>query len=347
MGVLELYSTSPGYVAGPRERVLEAAVRSWRAADEAGLRGALIFTDNHSLDPFAVAQRMLESTGRLVPLVAVQPPFAHPFHVARQISTLAYLYDRGVDLNLVTGGDPRQLLAVGDDLEHDTRYDRLVEFGQVLTRLLEGGGPASTDGVHYRVASAAVQPPLPERLRPRAFVAGTSGAGREAARALGVPQLTHPLEAGEYELDDAADRLRGSGIRLGVLARDTHEQAWAEAGRRFPWNPRVEALLARRMRLSDSRWVAELAAGQPSQQRPGSPYWVYPFRSGREYCSFLVGSHAEVGEYLARYLRLGVSTLVLHTVNETDDLPHALLAVHDALGRLPRITLSGAGSPPR
>jgi alkanesulfonate monooxygenase len=349
---VDVYSTLLGYSAGPRERVLAADRRVWTAADAAGLRGALIFTSAHNFDPFTVAQRMLESTERLVPLVAVQPPFTHPFHVARQVSTLLYHYGRQLDLNLITGGDHRYLRMVGNDLDHDERYKRLIEFGQILERLMRGG-PTTFHGEHYQVRDAVVQPAMPEQLVPRMFVAGSSPACRLAAKALGVTQLMYPREVEHYEAEQAtAATLAGNGVRLGILARDTSDAAWTAAERRFPSSPRAEAVLLRsRMRHRESDWVASLM----NDSRPDSPYWLGPFRSGREFCPFLVGSHREVGDYLSRYLRLGVTTLILHAVQEDDDVPNAVVAIEDAVRRSARQTTAGpvmsrsasAGSPER
>lgn len=329
--MVDVYTTLLGYSARPRAGVLESDRRKWAVADAAGVRGALIFTSAHNFDPFVVAQRMLESTERLVPLVAVQPPFTHPFHVARQVSTLLYHYERQIDLNLITGGDPRYLRMVGNDLGHDDRYQRLIEFGQVLQQLVHGRGPANFRGTHYEVRDAVVQPPLPERLVPRMYVAGSSPACGVAAKALGVTQLMYPREVAYYEEDPAAKALLpGNGVRLGILARDNSAAAWAAAERRFPPAPRVEAVLLRsRARHQDSDWTAALM----NDTRPDTPYWLGPFRSGREYCPFLVGSHAEVGEYLSHYLRLGVTTLILHATQEDDDVPNAVVAVDDAARR--------------
>jgi len=39
-----------------------------------------------------------------VPLVAVQPVYMHPYSVAKMVSTLAFLHQRRVFLNMVAGG---------------------------------------------------------------------------------------------------------------------------------------------------------------------------------------------------------------------------------------------------
>jgi alkanesulfonate monooxygenase len=59
-----------------------------------GCEGSLIYTENGLVDPWVVAQVLVESTTSLAPLVAVQPVYMHPYSVAKMVSTLAHLYER-------------------------------------------------------------------------------------------------------------------------------------------------------------------------------------------------------------------------------------------------------------
>ncbi|MFD0592068.1 LLM class flavin-dependent oxidoreductase [Catellatospora coxensis] len=115
-----------------------------RWIEEAGCRGVLVHTDNRSVDPWSAAQFLLENTERLVPLIAVNPVYTHPFAAARAIATIGYLYHRQVDLNLVSGGFPSHLKELGCGLDHDERYDRITEFAQIVTRLLSDDSTVST-----------------------------------------------------------------------------------------------------------------------------------------------------------------------------------------------------------
>ncbi|MDP9308759.1 MAG: LLM class flavin-dependent oxidoreductase, partial [Actinomycetota bacterium] len=75
MGSLE----GPSYLA----QVVEVA----RWSERAGCRGMLIYTDNAIVDPWLVAQLVIENTERLCPLVAVQPLYLHPYTVAKMVTT--------------------------------------------------------------------------------------------------------------------------------------------------------------------------------------------------------------------------------------------------------------------
>lgn len=132
-----------------------------RWAEDAGCRGTLVHSDNKLLDPWAAAQMIMECPRTLVPMVAVNPAYIHPFSAARMISTLGFLYRRQVNLNYVTGGFHRHLRELGCELEHDTRYTRLVEYADIVSRLLSSERPVSHAGEFTQVRSAKLSPPLP------------------------------------------------------------------------------------------------------------------------------------------------------------------------------------------
>ena len=98
------------------EQVREIAYWS----EKFGCKGILIYTDNSLIDPWMVAQVIIENTNALLPLVAVQPVYMHPYTVAKKVSTFAYLYNRRVFLNMVAGGFRNDLLALNDNTSHDT-----------------------------------------------------------------------------------------------------------------------------------------------------------------------------------------------------------------------------------
>ncbi|MEU5093676.1 LLM class flavin-dependent oxidoreductase [Streptomyces sp. NPDC020996] len=323
--------------------------RAARLAEQAGYEGALVYSDNNTVDPWTVAQELLTATERFAPLVALQPVYAHPYTVAKTIASLALLHGRRVCLNLVAGGNRADLAALGDTVPHDDRYRRLGEYARTLLRLLDGG-PVHHAGDFYRVDSLTLFPPLPPHLRPELFVSGSSPAGRETGRPLGAVSVTYPVpgeplrpdgqRAGEADgrADGQADgqaarRAEGQadgradgradglalGVRIGVLARETEAQAWQEARRRFPDSRAGRMLQGLARRRSDSEWVARLSAAQEFPGGPESPYWMGPFHTYATFCPYLVGERSRVAAELARYLREGCRTFILDTARDDED----------------------------
>ncbi|MET9919988.1 LLM class flavin-dependent oxidoreductase [Streptomyces sp. NPDC006435] len=325
--VLDVYATAPPPVNGQAANGAPLACAA-RWAEAADLSGLLIFTDNSAVDPWLAAQYLLERSERLVPLVAVQPVYMHPFTAARMVCTLSALYGRRIDLNLVAGGYTPDQRALGALLPHDERYERLVEYGRVMAELLEPGRKVTHRGKHYTQGPTVLQPALPEGLRPRVFLAGASPACAWAVRELGCEQLTYPRAIEEYR--EQPDALDGVGIRIGVIARESSGQAWEVARRRFPPQPRNEAVNLLSMQSVDAQWQNRIWDDSERRHAVEDVYWLHPFRVSQEFCPFLVGDYDEVAERLAQYLGLGVGTLILSAPHDEDDIHHAMTAVRRA-----------------
>ena len=116
-----------------------------RWSEDAGCVGTLVYADNGLVDPWLVAQLLVTSTERLVPLVAVQPVYMHPYSVARMVSSLGFLHGRRIDLNMIAGGFRNDLDALDDHVPHDRRYDRLREYVDVVAPQQRGGAPITKE----------------------------------------------------------------------------------------------------------------------------------------------------------------------------------------------------------
>lgn len=315
-----LYSTCPPYsasAAGTYTRQVQDVAR-W--SEEGGCEGILVYTDNGLLDPWLVAQLVIQSTTALSPLVAVQPVYMHPYTVAKMVTTLSRLHRRRIDLNMVAGGFKNDLLALNDQTPHDRRYARLVEYTTIISRLLEGGAPVTFKGEFYSVTNLSLSPALDPALMPRMFVSGSSTEGLAAARtlnALAVQYPGPPSQAGS----EPQDVERGFGIRVGIIAREEERDAWTIAHQRFPEDRRGEISHQLAMKISDSAWHKQLSAVAP-HLAPESTYWMVPFQTYKTFCPYLVGSYDRVSEELARYLGAGCKTIILDVPPDGAEMRH-------------------------
>jgi alkanesulfonate monooxygenase len=341
---LEVYSTSPGVVGVRRSVPFGAKVTdAARWADAAGLRGLLIFTDNFSADPWLVAQYMIERTEAMIPLVALQPNYQHPVTAARLTATIGRLYGRRVDINLVTGSHTADLRALGNSIDHDARYDRLLAFGQIMVALLDGAGPVTHHGPYYEVNDAVLHPPLPSGLTPRLFAAGQSPAAIRVVGELGATRLVNP-EPPQHYADLGGRPLHGMGIRIGVLARETHDEAWRVARERYPRDAaREERYERNRMTAFASSPAHNYTDSRraPVDHTTEDVYWLHPLRVSVEYCAYLVGSYDEVAAALRSYRESGMSTLILGPPHAEDDLHHANEAIRRAEAALSAAGVTG------
>jgi alkanesulfonate monooxygenase len=340
--MLELFSTCPQSKDLPADsyRSRVADIAAW--SDRAGYRGILIYTDNQLVDPWLVAQQVLESTKQLCPLVAVQPAYMHPYAVAKMVTSLAHLHGRRIFLNMVAGGFRNDLLALGDRTEHDERYARLVEYTQLVKRLLSGER-VSLAGRYYTVENLSLTPPLAPELFPGVFVSGSSEAGVAAARSIGATAVKYPKPPHE-EISTSADSA-GIGMRVGVIARDDDSHAWRIARTRFPEDRKGQVTHALAMKVSDSHWHRQLSQLGDEPPSAENPYWLGPFENYKTFCPYLVGSYDTVAVELARYIELGFQTFILDIPPDEDELHHIALAFEQAARRAPKRDIAVGPAP--
>ena len=311
------------------QRVVDVA----RWSDVAGCDGILIYTDNSLVDPWLLAQIILQNTERLQPLVAVQPVYMHPYTVAKMVTTFANLYWRRIFLNMVAGGFTNDLLALGDETSHDRRYDRLVEATTIIRDLLSGD-PVTFSGEFYRVKNLRLKPALPPALFPGFTVSGSSVAGMRAATALGATAVQYPKPAGEYEGGHAGSA-EDIGLRVGVIAREDTENAWKTAWDRFPDDRRGQLTHQLAMKTSDSVWHRQLSQLGLEVTNQETPYWLHPFENYRTFCPYLVGSYEEVAREVADYISKGFTTFILDIPPSLAELEHTNVVFEQAANMLP------------
>jgi alkanesulfonate monooxygenase len=322
---VEVFSTCPpsSAVAGPAYAELVAQVAAW--SERAGCTGTLIYSDHSLLDPWLVAQLVVQSSERLAPLVAVQPTCMSPHTAAKMVSSIAHLHPgRQVFLNMVAGGFRNDLGAMNDPTPHDRRYARLIEYTTIVSRLLADPAPLTFTGEFHGVTNLRLAPPPAPGTLGGVFVSGSSPAGVEAARTLGATAVRYP-EPGGIE-PPAGVR---AGIRVGVIARADRQEAWRIAHARFPEDRRGQLTHQLAIKVSDSAWhhrLSELDAADVVDE----VYWLRPFVNYHTFCPYLVGDHERVAAELARYFGTGHTRLILDVPVTEDDLIHARRCVDRA-----------------
>jgi alkanesulfonate monooxygenase len=308
-----------------RSRVIEVA--KW--SEKFGCTGILVYTDNGIADPWQVAQLILENTESLAPLVAVQPVYMHPYAVAKKIATFSYMYDRKIWINMVAGGFRNDLIALNDSTPHDDRYLRLTEYTSIIRQLVDGRKPVSFNGKYYSVENLALTPSVPEELRPEITISGSSEAGMLAAAECGAIAIRYP-EKPEEEKGIPESAGSPVGVRIGIIARNTKEEAWAVALERFPDDRKGQLTHQLAMKTSDSKWHSQLSEKPDDESPDSSPYWLGPFHNYRTFCPYLVGSHDEVAELVGSYIKFGFETFILDIPPSYEDLEHTGLVFERA-----------------
>lgn len=309
-----------------RQSVVDVA----RWSEAAGCTGMLVYTDNGIADPWLVSQIVLENTTSLCPLIAVQPIYMHPYAVAKMIATYGYLYQRRVYLNMVAGGFKNDLIALNDTTPHDKRYDRLVEYTTIIKKLLETDLAVSFEGEFYKIDKLRMTPALQRDLFPGIFMSGSSEAGLASAKKLGATAIQYPKPPADYEAQPLDPEME-SGIRIGVIARDSEEVAWKIARERFPEDRKGQITHQLAMKVSDSVWhkqLSDLAAQGPGEE---NPYWLIPFQNYKTNCPYLVGTYDRVAVEVARYMKVGYEAFILDIPANEEELHHIGIVFNKAM----------------
>jgi alkanesulfonate monooxygenase len=325
---IEVFSTAPQSSRIPQEQFRSHVVDVARWSEEFGCKGILVYCDNSLVDPWLVSQLIIESTEALCPLVAIQPVYMHPYSVAKMVASLAFLYRRRVYLNMVAGGFKNDLIALDDQTPHDKRYERLVEYTTIISRLLSSSASVTYHGEFYRIENLRMTPGLPPELMPGIFISGSSEAGLQAARSIGATAVQYPRPAAECAQDERPEDIE-TGIRVGIIARKSEEEAWATANERFPEDRKGELTHQLAMKTSDSLWHHQLSQAAQNSRDPRSVYWLRPFEMYKTFCPYLVGTYDQVAEEFSRYLALGHTSVILDIPPSREELQHVKIVMDE------------------
>ncbi len=291
-----------------------------RSAEQLGFDAALTPTSSWCEDGWVLTAALTQVTERLRFLVAFRPGLVAPTLAAQMAATYQRVSGGRLLLNVVTGGDDVEQRRFGDFLGKDDRYARAGEYLEVVRRAW-AGEEVDFDGAHVRVEGAHVPNP-PERA-PGVYLGGSSPAAIEVAARHADVYLTW----GEppAQVAEKLDRVRAAaaregralrfGIRLHAIARDSSEEAWAEADRLLAGLD--DAAIARAqatLRASQSegqRRMLALNGGSKDGLEVAPNLWagVGLVRGGAG--TALVGSHAEIADRIAEYHELGIDEFIL------------------------------------
>ena len=321
----KLFATCPQFMqpgstesAEPKQ-YLDHVVNSAVWCERYGFDGILIYADHRQLDGWTIAELVVQKTERLLPLVATQPVYMHPYTIAKTIATIGYLHGRQIFLNMIAGGFKTDLQALNDTTPHDERYDRLVEYSKIIQALLGSPDRISYDGKYYSVANLAMTPPVPAEIRPEFFVSGSSDVGLAAAKDIGATAIQYPLPPAEY---NGPPQDMPSGIRLGVIARADADEAWKVAHERFSEDRQGEIAHRLAMKVSDSQWHATISDMAKKEHDESNPYWLEPYKHYKTFAPYLVGDYDTVAKDLARYVRKEISVFIVDIFPSEEEAMH-------------------------
>ena len=317
-----------------------------RSAEQLGFEAALTPTGAWCEDAWVSTAMLSAVSERLKFLVAFRPGMVSPFLAAQMAGTFQNMSGGRLQLNVVTGGESREQRMFGDFLDKEERYARCDEF-LTIVRALWSGETVTFEGEHLRVEDAVLTQ-IPDPL-PQIYFGGSSPAAGDVAAKHADVYLTwgEPPSAVAEKVDWirklAADAGREGqvrfGIRLHTIARDTSEEAWAEADRLLAGISeeqiaKVQAGLKQSESVGQSRMLS-LNGGTKDSLEIHPNLWagVGLVRGGAG--TALVGSHSEIADLVEQYAAVGIEEFVL------SGYPHLEEAYWFGEGVLPELARRG------
>ncbi|MFB7667277.1 LLM class flavin-dependent oxidoreductase [Kitasatospora sp. NPDC056138] len=309
--ITDVYGSMQGEF--PAENYVENSVRLASLCEKVGFSGALVHFNHRVPDPWQLSSLLIQNSQTFVPMVAVQPYYMPPFALAKTIASISFLNGRRVALNMVAGSTPGELRQVGDTLDHDARFKRMDEYLQAVGCLLSADGPIDHEGPNYRYRKLRAIDTVEGTVRPpKVFIAGSSDSAKDLCIRHRAVAVTNPSPVDLFSAEFAS-KLQGKteiGIRIGLIARETREEAWSAAKQYFPPSRVAYMNVKLNGRASDSVWRKGLSDHSHSEVHD-NVYWLGAFLAGGSHSPFLVGTYEDVAEYLGRYVASGVTALIL------------------------------------
>jgi alkanesulfonate monooxygenase len=119
------------------------------------------------------------------------------------------------------------------------------------------------------------------------------------------------------------------GIRIGIITRETNDEAWRVARARFPEDRKGQLTQQLAMKTSDSVWHKQLSC--VNEETDSNPYWLVPFHNYKTFCPYLVGSYQRIAGEVARYVEAGYKTFILDIPPTQEELSHIGLVFKQSL----------------
>ncbi|WP_347460861.1 FMNH2-dependent alkanesulfonate monooxygenase [Acinetobacter sp. ANC 7454] len=295
------------------------------AVDNLGYEGVLIPTGRSCEDPWLTAASLIDATKRLKFLVALRPGVTTPALAARMAATFDRLSGGRVLLNLVTGGDEKELKGDGVYEDHETRYKTATEYTTIWREILKRshtGESFTFYGERLSVDDAKLLYPPVQHPHPPLWFGGSSDAAIELATDQVDTYLTwgEPPAAVKEKIENvrakaaAKGRNLNYGIRLHVIVRETNEEAWKAAEELIQYvDDATIAAAQAKFKSMDSvgqRRMAELHNGDRTKLEVSPNLWagVGLVRGGAG--TALVGDPETVAARIQEYADLGIDTFI-------------------------------------
>lgn len=259
------------------------------------------------LNPWFFGNLIIKHSKSLIPFIAVNALYTHPFYTAKYLSNLSLYLNTPLYVNYITGTALFDSTGLGDSVNHDSKYERLGEYCSIVNQLLKGEAPVSFQGTYYVLNNIILPQSLSPELQPINYIAGKSDAALKLIRETGSGRLCMAIPENDFNQSDADYK---TGFHFGIIARDDEKSAFKLLTEYAPADNTARKIKEFITKRSAVIWKKELLA-QSKVANVNDIYNLTPFINGHSDVPYLVGSIENVAKYIFGYLIKGLSSIVI------------------------------------
>lgn len=298
-----------------------------KKCEKFGFSDILIPVSSRCLEPAIVASVIGAETKSLGLMLAARSGHWNPVHFARSIASLQLLYPNRIKINYVEG-DPVEMIEEGDSVVIEDRFERKLEFIQIVERMLTGE-VVSFDGRFFNVKNCALPQTLwpPKKLENMISGHSAESIGFASSRNLGILVYGGALKTVKGYINSSEIEFNHPtvvfGMAIQIFARNTSEEAWAVAAK-FISQVKPKSY-NKSLLFHTSRPYID---GMPVEELRKRGFWFneilwYGLMVGKTHQrASLVGSYQSVAEELLKYKALGISYFILTADPNDVELDH-------------------------
>ena len=299
-----------------------------KAAEINGFGGALMVNAPSGEEPWTVCSLLARETRTLKFVTAFQPYHYTPWVAVQQAATYQRATGNRLVWNIINGGSDAIQRQVGDFSDHDERYERAIEFMDVVKGYWHNEN-FHYDGKFYKAEGGGLRGPLKKAELPLICTAGSSIPAREFAAKHAdfyLMRAEHPDEIAALIADIRERALKYGrtdirfGLSIDVITRETEELARTEAKRFFDEGiarGAVKAVAAHAGLRTARKLSYESEFAQKTETQSFDDFFIHPnVWTGFGYIGIppgcaLVGSYENVVARIREYNDIGIDLFFL------------------------------------
>jgi len=233
----------------------------------------------------------------------------HHLTAAHKIASLTLMYNREICINFITGTSISDLESINSFLEHSKRYDRLVEYIEIINRLLRSKSPQTYHVKYFQTKNLNLSKALNEKMMPDFFIAGASTDAQNArfqTNARGI-DMGKPIRNLPYY--ESIPPILHFGVATGPTGEAAQDKMKLDFSSKYD---DIEDIFEIALANTDAAWKRRLIL-----ETEDNIYSLIPLKNMTADCPYLVGSCNTVADYINGYVQKGINTFIIEA-DESD-----------------------------